>query len=67
MSLLSSLNQSIFLRIYAGLLLVCLLVVLFAQLLINVINGERVQNYRENMATAAMYLVDAGSVSYTHL
>lgn len=60
MSLLSSLNQSIFLRIYAGLLLVCLLVVLFAQLLINVINGERVQNYRENMATAAMYLVDAG-------
>lgn len=60
MSLLSSLSQSIFLRIYAGLLLVCLLVVLFAQLLITVINSERVQNYREDMATGALYLVDAG-------
>lgn len=60
MSLFSSLNQSIFLRIYAGLLLVCLLVALFAQLLITTINAERVQNYREEMATAAFYLIDAG-------
>lgn len=60
MALLSSLNQSIFLRIYAGLLLVCLLVALFAQLLITTINAERVQNYREDMATAAFSLLEAG-------
>ena len=60
MPLLSSLNQSIFLRIYAGLLLICLLVALFAQLLITTINAERVQTYREDMASAAFYLIDSG-------
>lgn len=60
MSLVSSLNQSIFLRIYAGLLLVCLLVVLFAQLLITTINAERAQTYREDIATATFYLVNEG-------
>ncbi|WP_019519056.1 ATP-binding protein [Faucicola boevrei] len=60
MSVFSSLNQSIFLRIYAGLLLVCLLVALFAQLLWTTINAERVQNYRENMATSGFHLVSEG-------
>ena len=60
MPLLSSLSQSIFLRIYAGLLLICLLVALFAQLLITTINAERVQTYREDMASAAFYLIDSG-------
>ena len=60
MLLLSSLNQSIFLRIYAGLLLICLLVALFAQLLITTINGECVQTYREDMASAAFYLINSG-------
>ena len=60
MPLLSSLNQSIFLRIYAGLLFICLLVAFFAQLLITTINGERVQTYREDMASAAFYLIDSG-------
>jgi len=60
MPLLSSLNQSIFLRIYAGLLLICLLVALFEQLLITTINAERVQTYREDMASAAFYLIDSG-------
>ncbi|GGL95193.1 two-component sensor histidine kinase [Streptomyces cinereus] len=60
MPLLSSLNQSIFLRIYTGLLLICLLVALFAQLLITTINAERVQTYREDMASAAFYLIDSG-------
>ncbi|WP_394261098.1 ATP-binding protein [Moraxella boevrei] len=60
MSVFSSLNQSIFLRIYAGLLLVCLLVALFAQLLLATINAERVQSYRENMATAGLHLVSEG-------
>lgn len=60
MSIFSSLNQSIFLRIYAGLLLVCLLVALFAQLLITTINTERVQTYRESLATGTFHLVSEG-------
>lgn len=60
MPIFSSLKHSIFLRIYAGLLLVCLFVALFAQLLVDTINKERIQAYRENMATGAMYLVSSG-------
>ncbi len=60
MSLVSSLKHSIFVRIYAGLLLVCLCVALFAQLLMDTINQERMQSYRENMATGAFYLVSEG-------
>ena len=60
MPIFSSLKHSIFLRIYAGLLLVCLFVALFAQLLVDTINKERVQAYRENVATGALYLVSSG-------
>ena len=60
MSLVSSLKHSIFVRIYAGLLVVCLCVALFAQLLMDTINKERVQSYRENMASGAFYLVGEG-------
>lgn len=60
MSLVSSLKHSIFVRIYGGLLIVCLCVALFAQLLMDTINKERVQSYRENMATGAFYLVGEG-------
>lgn len=60
MSLVSSLKHSIFVRIYAGLLIVCLCVALFAQLLMETINKERVQSYRENMATGAFHLVSEG-------
>ena len=60
MSLVSSLKHSIFIRIYGGLLIVCLCVALFAQLLMGTINKERVQSYRENMATGAFYLVGEG-------
>lgn len=60
MSIFSSLKHSIFLRIYAGLLLVCLFVALFAQLLVDTINKERIQAYRENVATGALYLVSSG-------
>lgn len=60
MSVRSSLQHSIFLRIYAGLLLVCLLVALFASLLISTINAERSQAYRENIATAVLYLINEG-------
>lgn len=60
MSLISSLKHSIFVRIYAGLLLVCLCVALFAQLLMDTVNKERVQAYRESMASGAFYLVSEG-------
>ncbi len=60
MSLVSSLKHSIFIRIYAGLLIVCLCVALFSQLLMSTINNERVQSYRENMATGAFYLLSEG-------
>lgn len=61
MSLVSSLKHSIFVRIYAGLLIVCLCVALFALLLMDTINKERVQSYREDMATGAFYLVSEGA------
>lgn len=60
MSLISSLKHSIFVRIYTGLLIVCLCVALFAQLLMDTINKERVQSYRESMATGAFYLISEG-------
>lgn len=60
MSLISSLKHSIFVRIYTGLLIVCLCVALFAQLLMETINKERVQSYRESMATGAFYLISEG-------
>ncbi|WP_201512140.1 ATP-binding protein [Psychrobacter alimentarius] len=60
MSLVSSLKHSIFVRIYAGLLIVCLCVALFAQLLMDTINKERVQSYRESMAKGAFHLVSEG-------
>lgn len=47
-------------RIYAGLILICLLVGLFAYILINTINDERAQTYREDIATGAFYVVAQG-------
>ncbi|SJM38098.1 Sensor protein RstB [Psychrobacter pasteurii] len=40
--------------------MICLFVALFAQLLVDTINKERVQAYRENVATGALYLVSSG-------
>lgn len=65
MSLVSSLKHSIFVRIYAGLLIVCLCVALFAQLLMDTINKERVQSYRESMANGAFHLVSEGIAHQT--
>ncbi len=65
MSLFSSLKHSIFLRIYGGLLLVCLCVALFAQLLVDTINKERIQAYREDMASGALYLIGSGLKNQT--
>lgn len=65
MSLVTSLKHSIFVRIYVGLLVVCLCVALFAQLLMDTINKERVQTYRENMAMGAFHLVGEGIAHQT--
>ena len=53
-------RHSIFLRIYGGLILVCLLVGVFAYVLIQSINAQRAQNYREDMASSAFYLITQG-------
>lgn len=54
--------HSIFLRIYAGLVLVCALVGVFAYVLVQSINAQRAQNYREDMASGAFYLITQGVV-----
>lgn len=59
-TLTESLKQSIFVRIYAGLLLVCLLVAVFANYLLNAINDKRIESYREDMATGMFYLIAQG-------
>jgi two-component system sensor histidine kinase RstB len=53
-------RHSIFVRIYAGLIFVCSLVGIFAYVLIQSINAQRVQNYREDMASGAFYLITQG-------
>lgn len=60
MQIYSTLKHSIFLRIYAGLLLVCLVVAMFAQMLMTTINKERADSYSERMATGAFYVVAEG-------
>lgn len=60
MALISLTERSIFFRIYAGLLLVCLAVAFFAYLLVDTINQERLQSYREKIATGAFYLIGQG-------
>lgn len=60
MALISLTERSIFFRIYAGLLLVCLAVAFFAYLLVDTINQERIQSYREKASTGAFYLISQG-------
>lgn len=61
MTLISFTERSIFFRIYAGLLLVCVSVAFFAYLLVDTINQERVQAYRETVATGVFYLIGQGA------
>lgn len=56
MALLSLTERSIFFRIYAGLLFVCFLVAFFGYFLMQAINGQRLQSYRESVATIAFSL-----------
>lgn len=54
------LRYSIFLKIYAGLLLVCALVGLFAYVMVQGVNTYRLDKYRETMASGAFYLIVQG-------
>jgi two-component system sensor histidine kinase RstB len=54
------LRYSIFLKIYAGLLLVSALVGLFAYAMVQGVNAYRLDKYRETMASGAFYLIVQG-------
>lgn len=60
MSYISLTERSIFFKIYVGLLLVCVAVIMFAYFLVNTLNQERVQNYRETVANSVFYLIGQG-------
>lgn len=65
MTFMSFTERSIFFRIYAGLLLVCVSVAFFAYLLVDTINQERAQAYRETVATGVFYLIGQGAQHQT--
>ncbi len=60
MSIINVLKQRIFIRIYAGMMITCLCVGLFAQFLFNTINEHRAQSYREEVASGTFYVVAEG-------
>lgn len=60
MSVFSNIGQSIFIRIYAGLVIICFLVALLGYVMYSGISEYRFKQYREAMATGAFYLVAAG-------
>ncbi|WP_066800982.1 ATP-binding protein [Moraxella oblonga] len=65
MAIFSFTERSIFFRIYSGLLLVCLSVAFFAYLFVDTINQERIQSYRESVATGVFYLIGQGVAKQT--
>lgn len=50
-------KHSIFFRIYAGLVCLVALVALFAYLIVQIINYQRAQDYRESMADGVAYVI----------
>ncbi|MBC7750461.1 MAG: HAMP domain-containing protein [Candidatus Saccharibacteria bacterium] len=54
------LRYSIFLKIYAGLLLVCASMGLLAYFVIQGVNAYRIDKYRETMASGAFYIIAQG-------
>lgn len=60
MAVFSYTERSVFVRIYAGLLLVCTLVLLFSYVFINTINELRLQAYRENIISGIFHLLVEG-------
>lgn len=53
-------KHSIFLRIYAGLVVLVMLVALFGYLLVQIINYQRAQEYRESLTDGISYVIGEG-------
>lgn len=54
------LKHSIFLRIYAGLVILVVLVALVGYLLVQIINYQRAQEYRESLTDGMAYIISEG-------
>ncbi|WP_374570414.1 sensor histidine kinase BfmS [Acinetobacter sp.] len=54
------LKHSVFLRIYAGLVILVMLVALFGYLLVQIINYQRAQEYRESLTDGMAYIISEG-------
>ena len=53
-------KHSIFLRIYAGLVILVVLVAIFSYLLVQIINYQRAQEYRESLTDGIAYVISEG-------
>lgn len=53
-------KHSIFLRIYAGLVILVVLVAIFGYLLVQIINYQRAQEYRESLTDGIAYVIGEG-------
>ena len=53
-------KHSIFLRIYAGLVILVVLVTIFSYLLVQIINYQRAQDYRESLTDGIAYVISEG-------
>lgn len=53
-------KHSIFLRIYAGLVILVVLVAVFGYLLVQIINYQRAQEYRESLTDGMAYIISEG-------
>jgi two-component system, OmpR family, sensor histidine kinase RstB len=53
-------KHSIFVRIYAGLVILVLIVAIFGYLLVQVINYKRAQDYRESLTDGMAYIISEG-------
>ncbi|WP_314137706.1 sensor histidine kinase BfmS [Acinetobacter lwoffii] len=53
-------KHSIFLRIYAGLVILVVLVAVFGYLLVQIINYQRAQEYRESLTGGMAYIISEG-------
>jgi two-component system sensor histidine kinase RstB len=54
-------KHSIFLRIYAGVIILVALVAVFCYLLVQIINYQRAQEYRESLTDGISYVISQGS------
>ena len=60
-------KHSIFLRIYGGLVILVVLVALFGYLLVQIINYQRAQEYRESLTDGMSYIISEGVARQSNL